>query len=186
MPSISEILTIEKRRDLTQVPFEVHLFVDGTFLRAYEYSAWFYVSYFTKLKVTRKKVKNSDDTFVYIGFPQTSLAKYTPENSDVEQIDEKHYIIHFPETIYADGFDIEHLERNFENWKQAIPPSEPKKSKTPPFVEISSHEEPCVSVHSPSMFGIMHEIMVFPLENKSPLECMRFVAHLRELVSQLI
>lgn len=59
----------------------IHLYKEGTFYRAYEWSAWLCVNYVKHdMKVTHKKTKTSLD-FTFVGFPVTSLEKYVPENA---------------------------------------------------------------------------------------------------------
>ena len=58
----------------------VHLFREGTFYRAYEWSAWLCVRYFTELKVTHRLLKGGED-IIFVGFPLTSLDRYTPQGA---------------------------------------------------------------------------------------------------------
>ena len=91
MAKISEILEIEKDRSETKTWNVVHLFKDGGFYRAYEWSAWLIVAFAyddvrkdnvdrKPLNVTRKKIKNGDGDFVFVGFPMKSLEKFMPNN----------------------------------------------------------------------------------------------------------
>ena len=52
MSQLKEILEMEKERGSLEQCAVIHLFREGTFYRAYEWSAWLCVRYFTELKVT--------------------------------------------------------------------------------------------------------------------------------------
>ena len=61
MSQLKEILEKEHERDdLAQYKI-IHLFREGTFYRAYEWSAWLCQQFFTELKVTHRLLKNGED-----------------------------------------------------------------------------------------------------------------------------
>ena len=85
---ISEILAIEKNRKDSQTYNVIHLFKEGAFYRAYEWSAWLIAVIVNaatgnNLAITKKKAKDSDDTFVFAGFPLTSMEKYIPKEAQL-------------------------------------------------------------------------------------------------------
>ena len=49
----------------------IYLFPEGTFYRAYEWSAWLCQRYFTELKVTHRLLKGGED-IIFVGFPPRS------------------------------------------------------------------------------------------------------------------
>lgn len=78
MAKIKDILEIESQRaSLEQCRF-VNLFQEGTFYRAYEWSAWLCVRYIQQFKTTKRLFKNEDTSLVFVGFPITSLQKFIP------------------------------------------------------------------------------------------------------------
>lgn len=74
MAQLKEIIEIDRQRDLSADSNVIHLFQEGSFYRAYEWSAWLCVTYVNSLmKVTHKPIKNSNETFCFVGFPVSSL-----------------------------------------------------------------------------------------------------------------
>ena len=71
---------IEQERQLVQIGYcrEVHLHREGTFLRAYDWSAWLCCRYLHDFKVSKRTFKGIDTPVAYIGFPETSLMKWLP------------------------------------------------------------------------------------------------------------
>lgn len=53
MAKLSEILTAEKQRQDAAARLVIHLYQEGSFLRAYEWSAWLCCRYLNSFKVTR-------------------------------------------------------------------------------------------------------------------------------------
>ena len=63
---------------------KVHLWKEGTFLRAYEWSAWLCCRYLHDFKVTKRAFKGIDEPVAYIGFPDTFFFGY-PSASAIQQ-----------------------------------------------------------------------------------------------------
>ena len=96
MASIAEIFEIEKDRQDSAKWNVIHLFKEGSFYHAYEWSAWLVseVAYNDEvrqqtqdrkpLSVTHKRVKNTDGTFAFVGFPLNSLDKYIPQSCQMD------------------------------------------------------------------------------------------------------
>ncbi|MCQ2288334.1 MAG: hypothetical protein MJZ74_04485 [Muribaculaceae bacterium] len=83
MAKLKEILEIETQRVDDQTT--IHLFQEGSFYRAYEMSAWLFTKFVSDFKVTRRMLKDKESSFVFIGFPVTSLEQRLPAGADVEQ-----------------------------------------------------------------------------------------------------
>ena len=52
---------------------DVHLHKEGSFLRAYDWSAWLCCHYLHEFKVNKRAFKGIDEPVAYIGFPETNL-----------------------------------------------------------------------------------------------------------------
>lgn len=72
MSQLKEILSTEQERGSLEQCAVIHLFREGTFYRAYEWSAWLCQRYFIELKVTHRLLKGGED-IIFVGFPLTSL-----------------------------------------------------------------------------------------------------------------
>ncbi|MBQ8461659.1 MAG: hypothetical protein IJ543_04490 [Bacteroidales bacterium] len=51
----------------------IRLYAEGTFYRAYEWSAWLCVRYIQDFKATKRKFKNEEEPVVFVGFPVTRI-----------------------------------------------------------------------------------------------------------------
>lgn len=60
---------------------DLHLHKEGTFLRAYNWSAWLACRYLHNFKANKRAFKGIDEPVAYIGFPETSLTKWLPEGA---------------------------------------------------------------------------------------------------------
>ncbi len=103
MAKIKDILAIESRRVTAEQCRTVYLFQEGTFYRAYEWSAWLCVRYIQQFKTTKRMFKNEDASIVFVGFPVTSLEKYTVSGAEVTVAEDKSVCLVLPETIRGNG-----------------------------------------------------------------------------------
>ncbi len=71
----------------------LHLHREGSFLRAYEWSAFLSCRFLHQFKVNKRVFKGIDQPVAYIGFPETSLDKWMPEGAEQEALDEKHLAV---------------------------------------------------------------------------------------------
>lgn len=100
MPVIKEIAEQEKARLQAGVRNELHLWREGTFLRAYDWSAWLACRYLHEFKVNKRQFKGVDEPVVYIGFPEASLMKWMPDGVTQTVVDEKHLMLKLPELMH--------------------------------------------------------------------------------------
>lgn len=56
----------------------IRLYAEGTFYRAYEWSAWLCVRYIQGFKATKRKFKNEEEPVVFVGFPVTRITGGQP------------------------------------------------------------------------------------------------------------
>ncbi len=114
MTQIGDILKKERKRETDRDGRVIRLFQEGSLYRAYERSAWLCVKHLNpQMKVTRKALKGSDDTFCFVGFPVTSLPLYSPAGAGVSPAGEKEMDIVLPEEMAVTG-NREETEREFE------------------------------------------------------------------------
>ena len=55
---------------------DVHLHKEGSFLRAYDWSAWLCCHYLHDFKVNKRAFKGIDEPVAYIGFPERCLQRF--------------------------------------------------------------------------------------------------------------
>lgn len=128
MSQLKEILEKERDRGSLEQCAVIHLFREGTFYRAYEWSAWLCLRYFTELKVTHRLLKSGED-IVFVGFPLTSFDRYTPHGALVSPSGDKSVEITLPGEAFAPDVDCESLQKGFDDWKQCQPMTETSKKK---------------------------------------------------------
>ncbi len=84
---------------------ELHLYQEGSFLRAYDWSAWLACRYLHDFKVNKRVFKSIDEPVAYIGFPATSLEKWIPEGAEQRVEDEKNLVVRLPELMITDVYE---------------------------------------------------------------------------------
>jgi hypothetical protein len=192
--SIAEILEIERNRKESSTWNVIHLFKEGSFYRAYEWSAWLItvVSFNDSVRngtqdrkpltVTRKKDKNSDGTFVFVGFPLNSLDKYIPNGTELKPISDNQIDIQIELSADIGEVSFDAISNKIDEWKDGVPVKEEKQKKgksddSTPFVMPSDRPM--------SITCIMTQIIAYPLEQKSPMEVVAFVSDIRKRLAML-
>ncbi len=178
MAKLSEILTMEKERADDSALHVIHLYQEGSFLRAYEWSAWLCCRYLNDFKVTKRQIKGTDDCMTFIGFPQTSLEKYSSEGREIVSVDDKRIDVVLSDSVVRETL----CQDDFDNWKQSVPFAEPKKKPVQQMLSIGGIQLPETTL---SMTGIMQKILAFPIERMSPLDCMNFMAEIKTQIAML-
>ena len=176
MASIKEIVKIEGERSEPDTYKRVHLFHEGSFLRAYEWSAWLLCHYVHEFKVTRRQYKGIEDPVIFIGFPQTSLAKFVPEGCEVTPIEEKHSVMDIP--IELNEEEREALRTEYEKWCKSQPIAETSRERQQS--NALQHDAPT------SITEVMHSVISYPIERKFPIDCMLFLAEIKAQLARLI
>lgn len=171
----TEMLTAEKNRSTKETQQTIHLYAEGTFYHAYEWSAWLCCQFINSFKTTRRENKKAKTDIVSIGFPISSLEKYTPAEARTEQAEEGHLIWHLPDTLIKDPTN---LNEQYTRWRSAIPMTEAKTKSNAPL--------PVLADHPVSITGIMKQVLAFRVESHSPMECMQFLLDIQtQLVGSL-
>lgn len=182
MAKIGDILDLEKKRGSADEMRSIYLWPDGTFYRAYEWSAWLCVRYIRQFKVTKRMFKALKTDMLFIGFPQTSLEKFKPETAVVNELPDKCVVLVLPEVMVTPDSDST-LEADYQNWRTTIPLAESKEAK------ISAEQQSLparANNGSVSMTGIMKQILEFPVESHSPIDCMLFLVDVKKYISSLL
>ncbi len=156
--TIDEKICIERNRQLGCIIF----FLEGGFYRAYEHSALDAIKNLHEFKVNCRFYKALNNRVVSIGFPVTSLVKFARGNK-VEQHDDI-------ATIILPSGAIRTSKEEFTAWKESLPTTEDLNGPVPS--EKQRNE-------------LYHKIIKFPIESRSPLQCMLFLAELKNELQYL-
>ena len=148
----------------------IRLYAEGIFLKAYERSAWVACRVLHPFMVKKRAVRKVGQEVTSIGFPKTSLAKWAAGRR-VESVDDNSVVIYLHEEE-AVPLTVE----EFEAWKAGID-----------LVAKETVEEPVqpMAAADSAEAEVCRAIRNFPVESKSPLECMLFVAELKRMLQSL-
>ena len=120
---------------------------------------------------------------LFIGFPKSSLDKFKPQDAVVEPFGETgdNLTMTLPVSLVVPDKDCS-LEQSYQNWRTTVPLVEGKDSNEsgtrPPRIGGASHPV--------SMTGILKQMLEFPIENRTPIDCMLFLAELKKQASSLL
>ncbi len=179
MAQLKEILEKEKERISLEQCSVIHLFREGTFYRAYDWSAWLSVKYFKELKITHRLLKGGEDV-AFVGFPVTSIERYTPEGASVKTLENNNVDIVLQTSVFPPEAEVQALQNDFGNWKRNQPLTEASKKKAE---EEKSRAER--NAH-PRLTDIMLDILSYPIEQHSPMECMFFLSETKQQISEIL
>jgi len=191
MAQLTECLAIESERKESSTWNKIHLFKQGDFWKAYEWSAWLIatVTYTEEarmntksrrpLKVSRMNLADENGTYCSVGFPLRSIEKFIPNRQNFESIDDSHIIITvaLPQPDEGSELTEDSLVNNFGSWKESIKVTEKKKGK---IVEITHQQE-----QKPSG-GMLSQIMSYPLSERTAVDNIQFIQSLKQQVSAIL
>ena len=177
MAAIKDIVIMEGERSEPRHYSQVHLYQEGSFLRAYEWSAWLLCHYVHEFKATRRAFKDIEGSVVFVGFPRTSMEKFVPGEATVDASEEKHTVMTLPMDI--DEEKLKQMRTDFDTWKEQVPLSESSR-------ERKGEGKADGGSASVTLTEMMHRVMSFPIESKSPIDCMLFLAEVRRQMAKMI
>lgn len=154
----------------------IYLIPEGTFYRAYEWSAWLCHRYVSQFKPTHRLLKNTEDSVVFVGFPMTSLERHIPEGATVTEQEDKTIALILTETVFGET-TTEQLQTDFANWKKSVPLVKSKEQGTKENSElrIKNFE-----------LDILKRILAYPIEQHSPMEAMAFLSEIKQQLSERV
>lgn len=161
MSNLQEILKTESENT-----DKIHFYREGVFYKAYEKSAYLFVTHVKPFMVKKLFVKSVNQEVVSIGFPTNSLRNYFA----ADKIQEKDNEAEVPLDVAVNLSD-------FESWREnvAVTPAKEQSAKvnsrTSIPVDASENER-----------TIVMKIKTFPIEVKTPLECMVFLSELKKIL----
>lgn len=123
MAKLADILAVERQRTSDAEQRQIHLYADGSFYRAYEWSAWLCCIYIKQFQVTRRFIKSADTDMLFVDFPKTSLSRLLPEGCEAKEQGDGHLLIVLPDSFMKGE---ENRATDFANWKNTIPMAEAK------------------------------------------------------------
>lgn len=183
MAQLKDILELEKKRIADGPMATIYLFPEGSFYRAYEWSAWLCCRYVSQFKTTRRDRNTEltdDGTVVFVGFPITSLAKYMPEEAEVITNDDKSVVVNLLFDVFSEADSPESITEGFRNWKSAVPLIQSKKSS------LKEDLKNGIEMPPHRLSEVMLKVLAFPVEQKTPMECMNFITEIKQDIAKLL
>lgn len=184
----------KERKDISDWK-KIYLYREGTFLRAFNASAWLLATFvyndeFRKqvggkqpLQVQHLISKNNGD-YIFAGFPVASLDKYVTmcdkrdENSDVVILTMCDIIVPLFQTV-------EEYEEAYAKYLASLPPAKEKKDKPKQQQSFNSEDDGANVMASGGLFEILRSIVAYPLEEKTPLETVDEFRRLKRLALRM-
>lgn len=178
---LTNILSVEAERPDMEACRHIHLFREGSFLRAYEVSAWLVHRFLNdRYKMTNRRYKGHDEPVAMLGFPPQSLdgilstercSGFTRLEVSSEQVD-----VVVSEKELPDEYEVELFLDDFKRWKESLPVEEQEKSRKGGTDSLPGKT---------SATTILQKILTFPVENRTPLDCQSFLFQLRAETASL-
>lgn len=184
----------KERKDISDWK-TIYLYREGTFLRAFNASAWLLATYvyndeFRKqvggkqpLQVQHLMSKTNGD-YIFAGFPVASMDKYVTmcdkrdENSDVVVLTMYDIIAPLLQTA-------EEYEEAYAKYVASLPPAKEKKDKPKQQQSFNSEDDGANVMASGGLFEILRSIVAYPLEEKTPLETVDEFRRLKRLALRM-
>ena len=175
---LKEVFAKEQSRSEMVDYRTIHLIPEGTFYRAYEWSAWLCHRYVSQFKPTHRLLKNTEDSVVFVGFPMTSLERHTPEGATLAEQEDKTVAVILPETVFGEKVTIDQLQTDFANWKKSVPLVKTKEQGT-------KNQDKNVKSEA-SVEEVLKRILAYPIEQHSPMEAMAFLSEIKQQLSERV
>ena len=185
----------KERKDISDWK-TIYLYREGTFLRAFNASAWLLATFvyndeFRKqvggkqpLQVQHLMSKTNGD-YIFAGFPVASIDKYVTmcdkrdENCDV-------VVLTMCDIIAPLFQTVEEYEEAYAKYLASLPPAKEKKDKPKQQQSFNSEDDGANVMASGGLFEILRSIVAYPLEEKTPLETVDEFRRLKRLALRML
>ena len=164
MPTIAQITEIENENT-----DRIYLFVEGLFLKAYQRSAYLFLTQVKPFKAVKKYYKSIAEDVVMLGFPSHNLDAVFPADAVFDRSDS-----HI--SIKCMAIDV----GAYQKWFDSVELTEPKikVSPTPKATAVFLPEKS-------SCDRIVAQVRDFCIESATPLDCMLFLSGLKKELKDL-
>lgn len=179
-----DVINKEKRQSADDL-LKIHLYLEGDWWRAYEWSAYLCNMFpnnldaNNKLKPTHKDDGIAKNDIILVGLKQSSFSKYFP-NVAPNIVEAKHMIIDVSEQMKELNLVLDSYTDKLAEWKKTIPIKQQNEKDKQTAKQII--KEPNKS----SIVAVMQEVLAYPIENKTLIENTLFISHLKSELTKLI
>ena len=189
---ITPALAYEKLRQDAQSQNKIILHKDGKFYHVYEWSAWLLKTLVCTedfqrergdakmLQVNRFVTKSGE--YVLAGFPLESVSKYIPEYNEIQEMEDGDLCISITLSDDMQQLTTDQLQAMFEEWKAEQPVKEGRKSNA----QIHKGDKQAAALARSGVFGIISDVLSYPVEQKSPAENIEFISQMKQRIVALL
>lgn len=189
---LSSALSYEKLRQDADSQNKIILNKDGKWYHVYDWSAWLLKTVACTeemqkergdaktLTVSRYNTKTGD--YVIAGFPLESVAKYIPEYETMCEMEDGDLSISVTLPDSLSTLTPEEMQNSYNSWKEAQPIKENRKSVR----QIVSGDPKPAALARSGVFGIIQEVLSYPVEQKTPTENIEFISQLKQRIVTLL
>lgn len=189
--TVAQKLDFEKEAHKNLSGFtKLHLYKEGQFYRLYNESAWLLKTILCTEDYQRQRGDDkpleafrsvsSKHDYAVVGFPITSLSKFLVNHKTAETGDRGDTIAHidFP---FGDDVTIEQVQASFKDWMMSLPVKETRGSQGKVTGKSIVSE-----LAQSSIFGIISQVMAYPVESSTPAQNIEFISNLRRQACSLL
>lgn len=189
---LTTALQFEKQRQDADSAHQVILNKDGKWYHIYDYSAWLLKTVVCTeemqqargdakmLTVTHCQSKTGD--YVMAGFPLESTAKYIPNYTSCREMEGGDMCIDIQLPDELANLTPDEMMAKYEEWKQSVPVKENRKNMR----QITSGDTKPAALARSGVFGIISEVLSYPVEQKTPAENIEFISQLKQSIVGLL
>lgn len=157
----------EKLDSSLKYPCAISLFLEGTFWKAYEQSAFLFVKGIKSYKLSVKYMKVVSGYVVSLGFPDSAIDSVLAGFS-YQFVNEKQVLIEMNTNCTSAGF---------EEWKGEVVAAQ---SAVAPVVQPVA--QPAMEESLRQL--LVNQLLALQIDHKTPLECMQFLSAWQVLLKQ--
>lgn len=189
---LTPALAYEKLRQDADSLNKIILNKDGKWYHVYDYSAWLLktVACTEEMQKERGDAKplivshcnTKTGDYIVAGFPLESVSKFIPEYEDSKEMENGDLCITITLPNELSALNPEQIATLYDEWKQAQPIKEGRKSMR----QIVSGDTKPAALARSGVFGIIAEVLSYPVEQKTPAENIEFISQMKQRIVSLL
>ena len=189
---LTPALEYEKLRQDADSLNKIILNKDGKWYHVYNWSAWLLKTVVCTEEMQKERgdakplvvshCNTKTGHYVMAGFPLESVAKYIPEYEDLKEMEDGVLCISITLPDELCQLTPEEMAAAYEEWKLAQPIKEGKKSVR----QIVSGDTKPAALARSGVFGIMSDMLSYPVEQKTPAENIEFISQMKQRIVALL
>ena len=189
---LTTALQFEKQRKDADSMNQIVLNKDGKWYHIYDYSAWLLKTVVCTeemqqargdakmLALSHCQTKTGD--YVMAGFPLESTAKYIPNYISCREMEGGDMCIDIQLPDEFANLTPDEMMAMYEEWKQSLPVKEGRKNMR----QITSGDTKPAALARSGVFGIISEVLSYPVEQKTPAENIEFISRIKQSIVGLL